>query len=135
MEGLHIHLIIATLEEQERQDESGEDAAGAELEEEDEEEQGEAVQDLAGVKVELVDGLWGSRWLILDDVHICHKKREYSNETKWRCAYYNFKCPFILSTKKIDGEVVLVKMADPMSHLRQRQSSSAFAQVSLEVEG
>ena len=74
--------------------------AGLELdeeeEEEDEEEQDQAVQDLAGVKVELVDGLKGSKWLIVDDVHICHKKREYSNETKWRCAaYYNFKCPFI----------------------------------------
>ena len=34
MEGLHVHQIIATLEEQVRQDEGEEDAAGVELEEE-----------------------------------------------------------------------------------------------------
>ena len=38
MEGIHVHQIIATLEEQVRQDEGEEDAAGVELEEEDEDE-------------------------------------------------------------------------------------------------
>ena len=91
------------MEEQVRQDECEEDAAGVELEEEDEEEQEEAVQDLAGVKVKLVDGQNEcSKWLIVDDVHICHKMREYSNETnKWRyAAYYilQLQIPFFLST-------------------------------------
>ena len=46
------------------------------------------------------------------------KKREYPNEIKWRSSgFYNFKCPFILSTKEKDGEVVVVKMADPMVHV------------------
>jgi len=60
-----------------RQDEGEEDAADVELEEEDEEEQEEAVQDLAWVKAELVDSQNEcSKWLIVDDVHMCHMKRE-----------------------------------------------------------
>ena len=63
-----------------RQDECEEDAAVVELEEEDEEEQEEAVQDLAGVKVELVDDQNEcSRWLVVDDVHLCPELQKRAN--------------------------------------------------------
>ena len=109
------------MEELVGQDEGGggaEQEEGAEGDELEEEGNGD-VQDLTGVNIELVDGLnEGSKWLVVDGVHILHKMKEYTNETKWKCsAYYHFKCPFRLSTMEKDGEIILVKMADPMSHI------------------
>ena len=112
--GLPVHQIFATLEEQMQI--LDEEPAGDPEEELDDE--GQGADDLSEMKVELVEGDHGVNWLVVDGVHILHKKREYPNEIKWRCSgFYNFKCPFILSTKEKDGEVVVVKMADPMVHV------------------
>ena len=54
MEGLHVHQIIATLEEQVRQDEGEEDAAGVELEEEDED---EAWCEFVNVQIDMVSSV------------------------------------------------------------------------------
>ena len=110
--GLPVHQIIATLEKQMLG--SNDDEDGGDWNEED-----EGTEDFSGVEVELMDGdNAGSKWLVVDGIHILHKKMEYTNETKWRCSgWYNFKCPFFLSTKDIDGKVTVVKMADPMDHV------------------
>ena len=84
--------------------------------EEDAEEEG--VPDLSGVHVEVVDSTHeGTKWLIVNGVHICHKQKEWPGEVKWRCADWRwFKCPFAISTREEDGEVKVVKMTDPEGH-------------------
>ena len=69
-----------------------------------------------------------SKWFVVDDVHICHWYKKYENETKWRCSgYHLFKCPFQLSTiEKDDGEVVLVKMSDPKSHICSQEKAGVI---------
>ena len=114
--GLPVHLIISTLEEHLQIDE--EDPLGDHEEDDDE---GQGAEDYSEVKVELVEGDYGANWLVVDGVHILHKKREYPNETKWRCSgIYHFKCSFFLSTKDKDGEVVVVKMAVIMHKFKLR---------------
>ena len=87
------------------------------LEDEDASEE-EQVADLSGVQVEVVDGNHeGTKWLIVNGVHICHKQKEYPGEVRWRCADWRwFKCPFIISTREEDGEVKVVKMTDLEGH-------------------
>ena len=93
--GLPVHLIISTLEEHLQIDD--EDPVGDHEEDDDE---GQGAEDYSEVKVELVEVDYGANWLVVDGVHILHKKREYSNETKWRCSgIYHFKCPFFQRTK------------------------------------
>ena len=119
--GLPVRRIIEALEDGIEDEEVYEPEEGSEDEEEGAEDEvdGEE-QDLAGVRIELLDALKeGSKWLVVDNVHICHWYKKYENETKWRCSgYHLFKCPFQLSTiEKDDGEVVLVKMSDLKSHI------------------
>ena len=44
-------------------------------------------KDLDGIKLEVVEGnKEGSRWLIVDSVHICHKQQVFLNVYDvWRC--------------------------------------------------
>ena len=42
--------------------------------------------DLDGITLEVVDGMKeGSRWLIVNDVHICHKQKVFKGHDVWRC--------------------------------------------------
>ena len=73
------------------------------------------IPDLSGVQVELVDSTHeGTKWLIVNGIHICHKQKEWPEEVKWRCADWRwFKCPFSISTREANGEVEVIKMTDP----------------------
>ena len=66
---------------------------------------GEGV-DLSTVKLEVVAGnKESSRWLIVDGIHICHQQQETEKDLLWRCEdYRHFKCPFKITTTKLEGE-------------------------------
>ena len=53
-------------------------------------------KDLDGIKLEVVEGnKEGSRWLIVDSVHICHKQQMFLYHDVWRCEdFRDYKCPF-----------------------------------------
>ena len=53
-------------------------------------------KDLDGIKLEVVEGnKEGSRWLIVDSVHICHKQQVFLNHDVWRYKdFRDYKCPF-----------------------------------------
>ena len=47
----------------------------------------ESQDKLSSIKLEIVDGeKSGSRWLIIDDIYIMHKKQETKNDIFWECA-------------------------------------------------
>ena len=57
--------------------------------------------ELSGITLEVVDGnKEGSRWLIVDDVHICHKQQVLKGHDVWRCEDFRSKCPFKIVTTK-----------------------------------
>ena len=68
--GLPVHQIFATLEEQMQI--LDEEPAGDPEEELDDE--GQGADDLSEMKVELVEGDHGVNWLVVDGVHILHKR-------------------------------------------------------------
>ena len=90
---------------------------GPEVEDEEATEE-DLIPDLSGVQVELVDSTHeGTKWLIVNGIHICHKQKEWPEEVKWRCADWRwFKCPFSISTREANGEVEVIKMTDPEGH-------------------
>ena len=46
-----------------------------------------------------------STWLIVDNVHICHKQQVLKGHDVWRCEdFRSYKCPFKIVTTKEDGE-------------------------------
>ena len=78
-------------------------------------------KDLENIKIELVEGdKAGSRWLIVDSVHICHRVQNFGANVEWRCEdHRHFKCPFkILTTGEVDNEsgVKIVKMTKAVLH-------------------
>ena len=62
--------------------------------------------ELDGIILEVVDGIKeGSRWLIVDDVHICHKQQVFKGHDVWRCEdFRSYRCPFKIVTTKEEGE-------------------------------
>ena len=62
--------------------------------------------DLDGIKLEVVEGnKEGSRWLIVDSVHICLKQQVFQNHDVWRCEdFRDYKCPFKIITTKEESE-------------------------------
>ena len=62
--------------------------------------------ELDGIILEVVDGIKeGSRWLIVDDVHICHKQQVFKGHNVWRCEdFRSYRCPFKIVTTKEEGE-------------------------------
>ena len=97
-------------------EEDGEEG-GPEVEDEDATEE-DLIPDLSGVHVEVVESTHeGTKWLIVNGIHICNKQREWPGEVKWRCSDWRwFKCPFAISTREEDGEVKVLKMSDPEGH-------------------
>ena len=66
-------------------DEDGEEdvQGGPEVEDEDATEE-DLIPDLSGVHIEVVDLTHeGTKWLIVNGVHICHKQNEWPGEVKW----------------------------------------------------
>ena len=50
--------------------------------------------ELDGIPLEVVDGNKdGSRWLIVDDVHICHKQQVLKRHDVWRCEDFRSYMP------------------------------------------
>ena len=50
--------------------------------------------ELDGIILEVVDGNKdGSRWLIVDDVHICHKQQVLKGHNVWRCKDFRSYMP------------------------------------------
>ena len=62
--------------------------------------------DLDGITLEVVDGMKeGSRWLIVNDVHICHKQKVFKGDDVWRCEdFRQYRCPFKIVTTREEGE-------------------------------
>ena len=62
--------------------------------------------ELDGIILEVVYGIKeGSRWLIVDDVHICHKQQVFKGHDVWRCEdFRSYRCPFKIVTTKEEGE-------------------------------
>ena len=63
-------------------------------------------KDLDGIKLDVVEGnKEGSRWLIVDSVHICQKQQMFLNHDVWRCEdFRDYKCPFKIITTKEESE-------------------------------
>ena len=63
--------------------------------------------DVAKHKIELVQGEKdGSRWLVMDDIYILHKKEISKNEIFWECSgRRRFNCQFKCAT--FEGEDAL----------------------------
>ena len=77
-------------------------------------------KDLDGIKLEVVEGnKEGSRWLIVDSVHICHKQQVFQNHDVWRCEdFRDYKCPFKIITTKEESEngLQIVTMTKKLLH-------------------
>ena len=85
--GLPVHQILSALEDQMNEvEEDGEEVGpdgeedgeegGPEVEDEDATEE-DLIPDLSGVHVEVVESTHeGTKWLIVNGIHICHKQRE-----------------------------------------------------------
>ena len=71
-----------------------------------EEVDGNMENDLDGITLEVVDGMKeGSRWLIVNDVHICHKQKVFKGHDVWRCEdFRQYRCPFKIVTTREEGE-------------------------------
>ena len=108
---------------------------GPEVEDEEATEE-DLVPDLSGVHVKLVDSTHeGTKWLIVNGVHICQKQREWPGDVKWQCADWRwFKCPFSISTRVENGEVKVVKMTDPEGHRCSIDKTGDFVQIQTKVE-
>ena len=63
-------------------------------------------KDLDGISIEVVEGNKpGSRWLIVDSVHICHKQKVFLTHVAWRCEdFREYRCPFKIVTTKEESE-------------------------------
>ena len=76
--------------------------------------------DLDGITLEIVDGMKeGSRWLIVNDVHICHKQKVFKGHDVWRCEdFRQYRCPFKIVTTREEGEKELriVRMTKAIAH-------------------
>ena len=76
--------------------------------------------ELDGIILEVVDGIKeGSRWLIVDDVHICHKQQVFKGHDVWRCEdFRSYRCPFKIVTTKEEGEneLTIVSMTKAIVH-------------------
>ena len=76
--------------------------------------------ELDGIILEVVDGIKeGSRWLIVDDVHICHKQQVFKGHDVWRCEdFRSYRCPFKIVTTKEEGEneLRIVSMTKAIVH-------------------
>ena len=95
-------------------------------------------KDLDGIKLEVVEGnKEGSRWLIVDSVHICHKQQMFLNHDVWRCEdFRDYKCPFKIITIKEESEnglkiVTITKKTS--TQLFEGQSEANLAQVQIEI--
>ena len=76
--------------------------------------------ELDGIILEVEDGIKeGSRWLIVDDVHICHKQQVFKGHDVWRCEdFRSYRCPSkIVTTKEEDeNEPRIVSMTKAIVH-------------------
>ena len=76
--------------------------------------------ELDGIILEVVDGIKeGSRWLIVDDVHICHKQQVFKGHDVWRYEdFRSYRCPFKIVTTKEEGEneLRIVSMTKAIVH-------------------
>ena len=72
----------------------------------------EVNETLKGVKAEIIEGdKEDSKWLVVNDVQICHKSEETEGEVLWKCsAYRHCNCPFKIRTKQKDNEEDLVEV-------------------------
>jgi hypothetical protein len=73
------------------------------LEEEEDNHHGNYLEEeeaLDKIKIEVVDGeKAGSKWLIIEDIYIMHKKQSSANEEFWDCSgRLHFNCSFKCST-------------------------------------
>ena len=57
-------------------------------------------EELGGIEVKLIDGdKDGSKWLIVDDIYICHRYQGSEFETFWECSgRRKYNCPFKVGT-------------------------------------
>ena len=81
--GLPVHQIIAALEDQmiDLEEEGVDDVQGGPEVEDEEATEEDLIPDLSGVQVELVDSSHeGTKWLIVNGIHICHKQKEWPEE-------------------------------------------------------
>ena len=95
--GLPVEEIMAEVEEElMNMNEEELDHMDGEVHEDGEELNEDKEKDLDGIKLEVVeDNKEGSRWLIVDSVHICHKQQVFLNHDVWRCEdFRDYKCPF-----------------------------------------
>ena len=90
-------------------------------------------KDLDGIKLEVVEGnKEGSRWLIVDSVHICHKQQVFQNHDVWRCEdFRDYKCPFKIITTKEESEngLQIVTMTKTSQELRMLSSVTINCQI------
>ena len=94
--GLPVEEIMAEVEEELMNMNEEELHMDGEIHEDGEELNEDKEKDLDGIKLEVVKGnKEGSRWLIVDSVHICHKQQVFLNHDVWRCEdFRDYKCPF-----------------------------------------
>ena len=76
--------------------------------------------DLDSITLEVVDGMKeGSRWLIVNDVHICHKQKVFKGHDVWSCEdIRQYRCPFKIVTtrEEVEKELRIVRMAKATAH-------------------
>ena len=120
--GLPVQQIMAEVELMLAEPEDAEDVEGQSGMEMDEEDEGEVeVEDFGAVLVEAVQGdKEGSTWLIVEGIHILHWQQETKLDILWRCQDYRwFKCPFKMTTTKLDDEngLKVLNMTHPDVHI------------------
>ena len=65
-------------------------------------------EELEKIQVRIIDGdKDDSKWLVVDEIYICHRYRGSEEETFWECSgRRKYKCPFKLGTFfDADGEI------------------------------
>ena len=67
-------------------------------------------EELEKIQVKIIDGdKEYSKWLVVDDIYICHRYQGSEEETFWECSgRRKYKCPFKLGTfLDADGDIRL----------------------------
>mgnify|MGYP001341799578 FL=1 len=83
--GLPVERIMAEVEEEMLHMDEEVNGEPAEVEHMDELNE-DLEKDLDGIAIEVVEGNKpGSRWLIVDFVHICHEQKVFLKHDVWRC--------------------------------------------------
>ena len=81
--------------------------------------------ELDSIILEVVDGIKeGSRWLIVDDVHICHKQQVFKGHDVWRCKdCRSYRCLFTWDSnvffKLVTYRPTLSKFRGGLGHLKK----------------